>query len=300
MTGKKAAGKEAALLPRRPFALRSSGLGKKAAEKAVAFLGPRGTFSEEAALRYFGRADRPVATIGRVFEEVEGGGAEFGVVPVENSAEGSVTITNDLLVSFGGYVQAEIVLPVRHCLVCGKEKAKISKIITHPQALAQCRRFLSKHYPTIEVEETASTAIAVEKAVGQKGAAAIAGERAAKIYGARIVARNIEDRKDNSTRFFVVSSKKGSGRAAQKTSLVLSVAHVPGSLSKILNEFASRRINLTRIESRPLAGSAWEYVFFLDFEASPKEKRFAQALESVRQKCLFVKVLGSYPVVRYS
>ena len=274
--------------------------GKNAVDKKVAFLGPRGTFSEEAALKYFGRADRPVATIGKVFEEVESGGAEFGVVPVENSSEGPVTITNDLLVAFRGFVNAEIVLPVRHCLICGKKKNKITKIISHPQALAQCRRFLSKHYPSIEVEEAASTAIAVEKAVGQVGVSAIAGERAAGIYGASILARNIEDLKDNFTRFFVVSSKKGNGKDARKTSLVLSVAHVPGSLSKILNELASRNINLTRIESRPLAGSAWEYVFFLDFEAGPKELRFAQALESVRKKCLFVKVLGSYPVVRYS
>ncbi len=265
----------------------------------VAFLGPAGTYSQEAANVQFGSgADLlPAGSIDAIFDEVERGRADYGVVPVENSTEGVVAQTLDRFIASPLSIKAEVLLRVDHCLLVAKGKREaLQRIVSHPQSLAQCRDWLARSYPNLPVEEVASNAAAARLAAGDRTTAAIAGRQAAERYRLAIIAENIQDLPNNVTRFLVVSPDGQSPRTGDdKTSVLFAVPHEAGALFKVLEAFAKERINLSTIESRPLRGRAWEYVFFLDLVGHVEEKGMVRALAALERRALFVKVLGSYP-----
>jgi len=265
----------------------------------VAFQGEPGAYSESAVYSFFGASSQPVPcrSFSDVFRSVETGETSFGVVPIENSIEGSVNQVYDLFLKYDHKVCGEIVLEIAHCLIAnpGTDLDSIKVIYSHPQALAQCRSFLESL--NIEMISTYDTAGSV-KMIKEKrlmDAGAIAGERAAEIYGMSILARNISDNPNNYTRFFVLSKNDAPPSGNDKTSVIFSTRHLPGALYQVLGEFAKRNINLTKIESRPTKRRPWEYNFYLDFEGHRNERQCAEALEGLRNKAVFVKVLGSYP-----
>ncbi|MCS7120927.1 MAG: prephenate dehydratase [Candidatus Bathyarchaeota archaeon] len=265
----------------------------------VAFQGEPGAYSESAVYSYFGQSCQPVPCVGfsDVFRSVEIGEAEFGVVPIENSIEGSVNQVYDLFLMYDHKVCGEVILKISHCLIAnpGTRIEDIDVIYSHPQALAQCRSFLeSRKWEMISTYDTAGS-VKMIKEKHLTNAGAIAGERAAKIYGMTIIARDISDTPNNYTRFFVLSHQDSPPTGNDKTSVIFSTKHIPGALYQALGEFALREINLTKIESRPTKRVPWEYNFYLDFEGHRTEKRCAEALEGLRRKAVFVKVLGSYP-----
>jgi len=269
-------------------------------ERIVAFLGPRGTFTEEAARKLFpttGTQFIPCTSIFDTFRSVSSGGAQYGVVPVENSTEGSVNTTLDLLLESDLMLWGEIDLPISHNLLCrpGTDLDEIRIIISHPQALAQCRRYLEEHFPAVELREASSTGSAVELAKDLNNAAAIGTSLAAKIYGMEIAAEAIQDNSLNYTRFLVLSKNDRKPTGNDKTSIVFSVKHVPGALYSALQVFAENNINMTKIESRPTKQKQWEYVFFIDFEGHRNSKIVSEALDNLRDRTLFLKILGSYP-----
>ncbi|MFH1003445.1 MAG: prephenate dehydratase [Chloroflexota bacterium] len=266
---------------------------------SVAFQGERGAYSEEAALQFFGTSIQtlPRESIDNVFEAVEKQAAEFGVVPVENSLEGSITRSYDRLLDSNLKVCGEILLRVSHCLI-GLPEARldaIRKIYSHPQALGQCQNYLrqlgAELIPTYDT--AGSVKIIMEK--GKADRAAVAGARAAEIYGMKILAREIEDNNHNITRFFVLAQTDSPPTGNDKTSIVFSVRHQPGALYQSLRGLADRSINLTKIESRPTRLKPWEYNFYVDLEGHREEPRFQEALENLEKTTIFVKVLGSYP-----
>ncbi|MCL2655191.1 MAG: prephenate dehydratase [Coriobacteriia bacterium] len=289
--------------------------------RKFAFLGPRGTFSDEAARLFADATDEATAssdflecaTIPEVFEAVRSGAADFGTVPIENSLEGSVTITLDEL-ALGSQVVIldEAVLDIHHCLVAapGARKADIGTVISHPQALGQCAQWILRTLPGRPVIARNSTAEAVRQAQEHPGYAAIASAFAAELYGAEILERNIEDRPNNQTNFVLIAGEERAAehRAAQgesggqgqserpyKTSIALFMwANKPGALLMILAEFAYAGINLTKIESRPTKEAMGEYMFFLDFEGRADDPDVVIALDSLRLKLREVKVLGTY------
>ncbi len=265
----------------------------------VAFQGEIGAYSEEAAFCFFGSSIqlRPCESLDEVFKVVQDGYAPYGVVPIENSLEGSISRTYDLLLDSDVKVYGEIELRITHCLIAGPQARLdlIREVYSHPQALAQCQNFL-KHL-NCKLIPTYDTAGSV-KMIKEKGitdGAAVASERAAEIYGMKVLAREIEDNPKNFTRFFVLSKHDSPPTGNDKTSVVFSVKHKPGALYKALAEFAVRGINLTKIESRPTRQKPWEYNFYLDFEGNRDDPVVQQALEGLETTSLFVKVLGSYP-----
>ena len=266
---------------------------------AVAFQGEVGAYSEQAVLLYFGptASAKPCKSLRAVFEMVEKGESEFGVVPIENSLEGSVNETYDLLMDSSLQVSGEINLRIVHCLIANRETQlnDVKVVYSHPQALAQCRRFLESL--NCEVVSTYDTAGSVKMVKERRlvDSAAIASERAAEVYGMKVLKRAIEDSLNNYTRFFVLSRYDASPSGRDKTSIIFSVKHLPGTLFSALQEFAVRSINLTKIESRPTRQNPWEYNFYLDFEGHGEEVACKEALEGLRKKSTFVKVLGSYP-----
>jgi chorismate mutase/prephenate dehydratase len=265
----------------------------------VAFQGELGAYSESAVQVFFSGSSQPVPCKGfsDVFRCVESGETEFGVVPIENSIEGSVNQVYDLFLKYDHKVSGEIVLKIGNCLIAnpGTKLDDIKIIYSHPQALAQCRSFLEGlNREMISTYDTAGS-VKMIKDQHMMDAGAIAGERAAEIYGMSILVRNISDNPNNFTRFFVLSKNDAPPTGNDKTSVIFSTKHLPGALYEALGEFASRNINLTKIESRPTKRRPWEYNFYLDFEGHRSEKRCAQALEGLRSKSVFVKVLGSYP-----
>lgn len=266
----------------------------------VAFQGEIGAYSESAIYEFFGTSDIqpvPCKRFSDVFRSVERGETDFGVVPIENSIEGSVTQVYDLFLEYDVRVFGEVILKIVHCLIAnpGVSLASIKVIFSHPQALGQCRNFLEKL--GCELVSTYDTAGSVKmiKERGMLDAAAIASERAAEIYGMNILARDIADNPNNYTRFFILSKFDAPPTGNDKTSIIFSTKHVPGALYRALGEFALRGINLTKIESRPTRQRPWEYNFYLDFEGHRAEPRCAEALEGLRANTLFVKILGSYP-----
>jgi chorismate mutase / prephenate dehydratase len=264
----------------------------------VSCLGPLATFSHLAALRHFGSSAHflPLASIKDVFEVVERGEAEYGVVPIENSTEGVVSSTLDMFIDYDLKVSAEIVLEVSHNLLskaAGRQKVK--RIYSIPIATAQCKQWLESHMPGVAVMEATSTAKAAEIAAKDAQSAAIASELAARIYDLNVLARNIEDSKHNVTRFLVISKEFPPGSGNDKTSIMFSIKDRPGSLYDILLPFKRAKINLTKIESRPSKRKAWEYIFFVDMEGHIEEKRLSRAIEAVKEECLYMKHLGSYP-----
>ncbi|MEM1654886.1 MAG: prephenate dehydratase [Nitrososphaerota archaeon] len=266
----------------------------------ASYLGPRGSFSEEAALKALlsrGFEPYPMPTIRDVFRAVESGDAEYGVVPVENSIEGGVRETLDLLLETPLRVCGEVQVRISLNLIArpGTKLEDVKLVLSHPTALAQCREFLGRALKNVRIEDCPSTADAVRRALELDGAAAIASKMAAAIYGGEILASDIQDVKDDMTRFFVIGRRKLAGSGRRKTSIIFRLQHRPGSLHEALSIFASKRINLTRIESRPVKERPWEYLFHADFEGDGEEDEVCiEALKELGEKALFLKILGSY------
>ena len=264
----------------------------------VAFLGPEGTYTHAAALKHFGQSvtAAPLGAIDEVFREVEARDAHFGVVPIENSTEGVVTHTLDMFVRSPLRICGEVELRVHHCLL-SKSAAlgDVRRVLAHQQSLAQCREWLNAHLPGIDIVAVSSNAEAARQVANDRGAAAIAGETAGALYQLNILARNIEDEPNNTTRFLIVGPLDPGVTGADKTSLLLSAPNRPGMLHDLLNALAKRKISLTRIESRPSRQGLWEYVFFIDIDGHAQEPRIAEALDELRVQAAFVKLLGSYP-----
>jgi len=265
----------------------------------VAFQGERGAYSESAVFQFFGNTTeaKPCTDFKDVFDSVETQKTPFGVVPVENSLEGSVTQNYDLFLKYDLKVCGEVIVKVEHCLITnpGTALADIKVVYSHPQALAQCRTFLEEFGR--ELVPTYDTAGSV-KMIKEKhliDAAAIASERASKIYDMQIIDDDIADNPENYTRFFVLSKEDKTPTGRDKTSIIFGATHKPGSLYEIIGEFARRDINLTKIESRPTKQTPWEYNFYLDFEGHRTEKRCAEALKAIEKHAAFIKILGSYP-----
>ena len=266
----------------------------------VSYLGPEGTFSEQAVRKHFGRAVEALAaaSVDEAFRRCESGGAQFTVVPVENSTEGAVGRTLDLLLATPLRICGEIELRVQQNLLSRSEKiASIKKIYSHSQSLAQCNGWLAQHLPAVERIPVTSNAEAARRAAEEAGAAAIAGEAAAERYQLGVLARAIEDDPNNTTRFLVLGNIDPAPTGKDRTSLVLSAENKPGAVHALLTPLAQHRVSMTRIESRPArARSAlWEYMFFIDVEGHQKDEPVAKALAELKQLAPYLKVLGSYP-----
>ncbi len=264
----------------------------------VAYLGPEHTYSHEAARHRFGASAGLVAepSIPAVFQAIENGRADFGVAPVENSTEGPVTLTLDLLIDTGLEIIGEILLPIRHALLSrGGDPRAVRRIVSHQQSLAQCRGYLSANFPGRELEPVASNALAAKLAAQDPSCAAIASAAAAEPYGLRVIAENIQDSAQNTTRFLVIGACPVARSGRDKTTVLFAVPDRVGALNQALSLFARNRINLAKIESRPLRGRPWEYLFFADLEGHRDDPRVKRALAALAQRALFLKVLGSYP-----
>jgi len=264
----------------------------------VAYLGPAGTFSEQALLRQFGSAVEavPCPSIDEVFRAAEAGAVDFAVVPVENSTEGSVTRTLDLLLATPLSIVAEVSLPIQHHLLTASGRMDgVSRIVAHAQALAQCVNWLNQHYPSLQRQPVASNAEAARLASVDPTVAAIAGEAAASRYGLAAVASHIQDDPANRTRFVALGRQHTQPSGRDKTSLILAVPHRAGAVHQMLEPLARHGVSMTRFESRPAKTGAWEYYFYVDIEGHEREPRVAVALEQLRGECAFYKSLGSYP-----
>ncbi|MDE1921881.1 MAG: prephenate dehydratase [Gammaproteobacteria bacterium] len=266
----------------------------------VAFLGPEGTFSEAAVYKQFGASVRalPLPAIDEVFREVESANADFGVVPIENSTEGTVNHTLDLFLTSPLKICGEVELRIHHHLM-GRMAAlgDVKRVAAHPQALAQCRGWLDEHLPDAERIAAASNAEGARRARDERGTAAIAGRTAADIYGLNVLASEIEDSPDNTTRFLVVGRRLFDASGADKTTLLLSAADTTGAgaLFRLLEPLAEHKVNMTRIESRPSRKRKWDYVFFVDVEGHVLDPAVARALAALESRASLFKVLGSYP-----
>ena len=266
----------------------------------VAYLGPEATFSQTAVLTHFGHSVRalPLGSIDEVFHEVESAAADFGVVPIENSTEGTVNHTLDRFIVSPLKICGEVELRIHHYLM-GNMSAlgRIVRVCSHPQSLAQCRGWLQEHLPAIELVPASSNGEAARRARDERGTAAIAGETAAEIYGLKVLAPEIEDRADNSTRFLVLGRKILAASGQDRTTLLVSVAETdaPGALHRLLEPLARHRVSMTRIESRPSHRRKWDYIFFIDLEGHAEEPHVARAREALKKRSSLFRVLGSYP-----
>lgn len=272
---------------------------KRAQGFDVGFQGEPGAYSQEAAVSFFGPTVEagPFDTLEEVFKAVEDGALPHGIVPVENSQVGSITRCYDLLLDSNVMVSGETLVRVTHCLIAnpGVPLEDIKRVYSHPQALGQCQSYLRQL--DVEVVPAYDTAGSVRMIKEEKmlDGAAIASARAAEIYEMNILAREIEDNHNNTTRFFVLSKQDSAPSGDDKTSIVFMLQHRPGTLYEALRVFAERGINLTKIESRPTRQKPWEYNFYLDFEGHRQDRMIGEALEKLRPLTLFLKVLGSYP-----
>ena len=267
---------------------------------SVAYLGPAGTFSEAAMNKRFGHASNgvPCASIDEVFREVESGEVNYGMVPVENSSEGAVGRTLDLLLQSPLKLCGEVMLPVHQCLLShATDLTQIERVYSHPQSLGQCQGWLNAHLPQAERVPVASNAEAAALAAEQGGrAAAIAGRTAAEKYDVPVRAENIEDDPRNTTRFLVIGNQDVAPSGRDKTSLVMSAANRPGAVHDLLVPLAKHGVSMTKLESRPARSGMWEYVFFVDLEGHQADAKVAAALDELKQVAALLKVLGSYPV----
>jgi chorismate mutase/prephenate dehydratase len=264
----------------------------------IAYLGPEATFTHQAARHSFGRGARYVAaeTIGDVFNMVQRGFAQRGVAPVENSNEGVVTSTLDLLVDSDLLISGEIIIPIRLMLLTRETDLQdIRTVYSHPQALAQCGKWLQENLWEAKVKDTRSTTEAVALCAEMERTAAVAGELASEIYDVPILVADIEDWDENLTRFLVLSEEKVPQTGDDKTSMVLTIKDRVGALYDILRPFGDNGINLTKIESRPSRKKAWDYLFFLDLEGHRDDPVVRETLKKVRNHCVEMKILGSYP-----
>jgi chorismate mutase/prephenate dehydratase len=267
----------------------------------VAYQGEAGAYSEMAVYKFFGTAAEPLPCkdFRDVFESVSNKTVPAGVIPIENSIEGSVNQNYDLFLNYDLKVQGEVAVKLAHVLI-GNPQTKledIESVYSHPQALAQCRAYLERHKWQIIPEYDTAGSVKLIKEKGLLNAAAIASEKAADLNNMKILARDISDNLTNYTRFLVLSHTDAAPTGDDKTSIIFSTKHEPGALYNALGEFASRNINLTRIESRPTKKTAWQYNFYLDFEGHRTEKRCTEALQAIEKYATFVKILGSYPRV---
>ncbi len=266
---------------------------------AVAYLGPQGTFSEEAAIRQFGSQTHlhPCATIDDVFHQVETGAAHYGVVPIENSTEGSISRTHDLLLATPLKVCGEVLLAVHQCLMSKSGKAAgVKKILSHSQSLAQCHEWLNQHHAKARRVPVVSNAEAARLAAKDANAAAIASKTAAAVYNLKIIAANIEDQPKNTTRFVVIAAHDAGPSGDDKTSLVMSTRNLPGAIHSLLTPLALHGVGMTRLESRPARTGRWEYLFYVDIEGHQQDANVALALRELTDQAAFMKNLGSYPV----
>lgn len=265
----------------------------------VAFLGPEGTFTEQATLKHFGHSAVavPMSAIDEVFREVEAGATQYGVVPVENSTEGVVNHTLDNFMDSGLKICGEVELRIhQHLLVSDVTKTdSISRIYSHSQSLAQCRKWLDAHYPNAERVAVNSNAEAARRIKGEWNAAAIAGEMAADKYELTKLAEKIEDQPDNSTRFLIIGTEDVPASGDDKSSVVIAMRNEPGALHELLEAFHRHNVDLTRVETRPSRSGNWNYVFFIDFNGHASEASVAKALAEVSEKAADLKILGSYP-----
>lgn len=266
----------------------------------VAFLGPEGTFSQQAVLKHFGHSVRalPLAAISEVFEEVQAGHADFGVVPVENSTEGTVNNTLDMFITSPLKICGEIELRIHQNLMGRMHGLEtIKRVCSHQQSLAQCRHWLDEHLPGIERVPVSSNAEAARRARDEDGTAAIAGQAAAEVYGLNIIVPEIEDTQDNTTRFLVIGRKLFAASGNDKTTLLLSAGDTqsPGALYRLLEPLARNNISMTRIESRPSRRKKWDYLFFIDVVGHVDEPPLKHALDDLKKHSSLFRVLGSYP-----
>ncbi len=271
-----------------------------AATSRIAFQGERGAFSEEAAVKLLGHQIQlvPRPTFEDLYASIGDGLADYILAPIENSLAGSVYRSYDLLIASGFHIQAEVVIPIVHNLIASKGATleRIVQVSSHPVALAQCEKFFASH-PSIKrlaADDTAGSVRQVLRA-GDPTKAAIASRRAAEVYGGIILLEHLEDHPENYTRFLLLAPSAEAAENANKLSLVLNLAHRPGSLSQVLNAFARRHLNLLKIESRPIAGTPWSYCFYLDLQASLKDANTTEALEELRGLTDSITVLGCYP-----
>ena len=264
----------------------------------IAFLGPETTFSHQVAIKHFGHSCKfnPCSNIESVFSDVELGNSDYGVVPVENSIEGVINRTLDCFVDSPLYICDEAQLAISLFLLAGNaDLKKIKTVYSHPQPLAQSRNWLSTNLPNAEQIPASSTAHAAELAKREKNSAAIAGQLAADVHGLKIIAKNIQDRAENHTRFLVVSKDQAKRAKKNKTSIMFSIADEAGSLLKTLQLFARNKISLTKIQSRPLRNRPWEYLFYVDFLGHIEDKAVERVLKTLGKRTLLFRVLGSYP-----
>jgi len=265
----------------------------------VAFQGERGAYSESAVYTFFGDETevRPCRDLTEVFESVGKEEVPVGVVPIENSLEGSVNQTYDLFLTHNLKVSGEVIIKISHCLIANPSTSleAVKTVYSHPQALAQCRSFLERLGSDLIPTYDTAGSVKMLKEKGLKNAAAVASKKAAEIYGMKILAKEIEDIPTNYTRFFVISKNDSHKTGKDKTSIIFAATHTPGALYQALGEFAKRSINLTKIESRPTKQKAWEYNFYLDFEGHRTEENCADALKALEKSGAFIKILGSYP-----
>ncbi|WP_341706957.1 prephenate dehydratase [Halopseudomonas sp.] len=265
----------------------------------VAYLGPEGTFTQAAALKHFGHSvvSVPMAAIDEIFREVAAGAVHFGVVPVENSTEGAINHTLDSFLEHDLVICGEVELRIHHHLLVGENTKtdKISRVYSHAQSLAQCRKWLDAHYPNVERIAVSSNADAARRVKGEWNSAAIAGDMAADLYGLTRLAEKIEDRPDNSTRFLIIGNQQVPPTGDDKTSVIVSMRNKPGALHHLLEPFHSNGIDLSRIETRPSRSGKWTYVFFIDFFGHQHDPLIKDVLEKINDDSVALKVLGSYP-----
>ena len=268
--------------------------------RPVAFFGLTGSWTHIAARKLFGSgADcQENSTIAQVFEAVSDGSAEYGVVPIENSTEGGVNQTVDELLSRDLHVHGEVVLEIAQCLLgLTSDLSRIQRVASHPQGLAQCRRWLAEHLPNAEQVASLSTTAAAREAAHDPHLAAISNALAGELNGLLVIRESIQDSAENATRFIVIAKSDAERTGHDKTSLVFSTAHSRGALRQVLEIFDRAGINLTRIESRPAPGRRWEYVFLTDLEGHRQDPAIARALVELEAHCAWTRVLGSYPRV---
>ncbi len=264
----------------------------------VAYLGPEGTFTQAAAIKHFGHSVKTAShnSIANVFRDVEAGDSHYGVVPIENSIEGVVNHTLDLLINSNLKICGEVELRIHHHLLSNeKDSGSIKKIYAHQQALSQCRAWLDEHLPNAERISVSSNAVGCQRAVEESNAAAIASETAAELYSLNALSKNIEDEPDNTTRFLILGKRETPASGKDKTSILFTAPNKPGALHDLLSCFANNSISLTRIESRPSRKGMWDYVFFADFEGHIGDAAVIQTLKQLNDSASLVKVLGSYP-----
>lgn len=266
---------------------------------SVAYLGPAGTFSEQAVYKQFGHAveGEPCVSIDEVFRATEAGTADFGVVPIENSTEGTINRTLDLLLQTSLRISGEISIPVHHSLMTRHGSMDgIRRICAHSQALAQCQAWLNQHYPQIERQAVASNGEAARMASEDQGIAAIAGDIAGEKYNLQVVSAHIQDDPHNRTRFAVIGTLETTPSGRDQTSLVLSVPNQAGAVYNLLAPLARHGVSMTRFESRPARTGTWEYYFYVDIEGHAQDDKVIRALDELRQNAAFFKILGAYPV----